>query len=70
MGDERRSRGLEEALRRVVAASLPELSGEDKDELAARRERTLEALKDGVLCAIPLMGWLRRGEIITGSLTR
>ncbi|RPB24552.1 hypothetical protein L211DRAFT_823996 [Terfezia boudieri ATCC MYA-4762] len=52
MGDERRSRGLEEALRRVVAASLPELSGEDKDELAARRERTLEALKDGVLSSL------------------
>jgi len=59
MGDERRSRGLEEALRRVVAASLPELPSEDKDELAARRERTLEALKDGVLCAISSNGLTR-----------
>lgn len=51
MSDERRSRGLEEALRRVVAASLPELPGEDKEAFAARKEKTLEAAKDEVLCA-------------------
>ena len=51
MGDERRSRGLEEALRRVVAAILPELPGEDKEVFVARMESTVEAAKDGVLCA-------------------
>jgi len=66
MSDERRSRGLEEALRRVVAASLPELPGEDKDE---RRERTVEALKDGVLWAIPSSELTTRGEIIADPQT-
>ena len=51
MGDDRRIRGLEEALRRVVAALLPELPGEDNETFALRRESTLEAAKEAVLCA-------------------
>ena len=57
MGDERRSRGLEEALRRVVTALLPELPGEDKDGFAARRERAVDAAKDGVLFASQPLMW-------------
>ncbi|KAF8469126.1 Spc98 family-domain-containing protein [Kalaharituber pfeilii] len=49
MVDDRKLRGLEEALRRVVAAFVSELPGEDEEEFMARRERILGIAKDRVL---------------------